>query len=72
MVEAITNYSHTLYARVNTSSLDLACLSLLAPLPMAFEASLLSAEMLFPEEVTSFYGELPRDEKETYVQHRLG
>eukprot|EP00957_Ditylum_brightwellii_P037554 2840374-Ditylum_brightwellii.AAC.1 len=39
-----------------------------APLPMAFEASLLSAEMLFPEEVTLFYGELLRDEKETYVQ----
>mmetsp|Transcript_35656 Transcript_35656/g.54032 ORF Transcript_35656/g.54032 Transcript_35656/m.54032 type:complete len:319 (+) Transcript_35656:921-1877(+) len=43
-----------------------------APLPMAFEAALFSAEMLFPEEVTSFYGELSTEDKERYVQQRWG
>eukprot|EP00957_Ditylum_brightwellii_P165435 12595206-Ditylum_brightwellii.AAC.1 len=43
-----------------------------APLPMAFEAALFSAEMLFPEEVTSFYGELSMEDKERYVQQRWG
>eukprot|EP00957_Ditylum_brightwellii_P197721 15063774-Ditylum_brightwellii.AAC.1 len=88
MAEAITNCPHSSYSGMNTSDMDLACsvlgvdnedayfgivlAGLQAPLPTAFEAALFSAEMLFPEEVTSFYGELSTEDKERYVQHRWG